>query len=138
VQNEIIPFLSEHFVPVKLLNMEFTPGADIRDELPTILETSCHLIFILSSETLDDEVQMYILSQALTRTQLENHNFLIVCTSGPIHLEHLSNDLLRYIENYVTISVNDLRFKERILQSISIINDMDSVDEDQVENDPLL
>ena len=139
IKNDIIPFLSENSIPVKLLDMEFTPGADIREELPTILHACRHLIFILSTETLYDEVRMYILSQALTQTQLENHNFLLVCTSGPICLEHLTNDLSRYIENYVTISMNDPKFKEWILESIQHFRDNNEGDEgNQVENDPLL
>jgi hypothetical protein len=138
VQNEIIPFLSENYAPIKLLDMEFTPGADIRDQLPTVLDKSRHLIFLFSSETCFNPVRMYILSQALMKTQLENQNYLILCTSGPVSIEHVTNALSGYLENYVTISVKHPRFKERILESICTISNEVCDEENQVENDPLL
>ncbi|XP_045210522.2 protein toll-like [Mercenaria mercenaria] len=138
VKNEIIPFLAANNICAKILDMEFTPGADIRDELPMIFDTSRHMMFIFSEESLADEVRIYILSQALTKTQLEDHNFLLLCTSGKICLEHMTNDLSKYVENYVTISVNDPKFKERILESITHNSEVKRNEQNYLENDPLL
>lgn len=133
VRNEIIPILSANKMMGKILDMEFTPGADIRDELPRILDNSNHLMFIFSEDCLHDDVRSYILSQAITKTQLENHNFLLLCTAGKIYLNQLANDLNKYVENYVTVSLNDPLLTERILVSIRHNNSLqreDNVTED--------
>ncbi|XP_053403438.1 protein toll-like [Mercenaria mercenaria] len=124
VKNKLMSFLSGRKLTMKVLDMLFTVGTDKREELPDILEAADFVIFIVNDEILNDEILLYILTEILTKSQLENYNYLLLCTSGQICIENMPKDLLKYVENYVTISTNDIKFEDRILESITQIKQL--------------
>lgn len=119
VKEKLHLLLSQHNFRVKDFDLVFTYGCDKREELPAILETTHFVIFILNNETLKDEVKMYILSEIITKAVLENHNYLLLCTSDQISMLQLTKDQSHYVENYVTLQTSDPKFQERILQSLT-------------------
>ncbi|XP_045201380.2 protein toll-like [Mercenaria mercenaria] len=121
VKNKMMPFLLERNLTMKVLDLLFTVGIDKREELPDILEAADFVIFIVNNEILNDEILLYILTEILTKSQLENYNYLLLCTSGQVCVENMPKDLSKYVENYVTISTNDINFEDRIFESITQI-----------------
>ncbi|XP_045201381.2 protein toll-like [Mercenaria mercenaria] len=121
VKNKLMSFLSERNLTMKVLDMLFTVGTDKREELPDILDAADFVIYIVNDGLLNDEISLYILTEILTKSQLENYNYLLLCTSGQVCIENMPKDLSKYVENYVTISTNDIKFEDRILESITQI-----------------
>ncbi|XP_045201379.2 protein toll-like [Mercenaria mercenaria] len=121
VKNKLMSFLSEKNLTMKVLDMLFTIGIDKREELPDILDAADFVIYIVNDEILNDEISLYILTEILTKSQLEHYNYLLLCTLGQVCIENMPKELSKYVENYVTISANDTKFQDRILESITQI-----------------
>ncbi|XP_053393571.1 toll-like receptor 3 [Mercenaria mercenaria] len=118
IRNTLIPELQINDYDVRIYENAFIPGTDIRDEIDETLEDSEHFIFILSQETLLDDVKMFILSTVISKSVLSNDNYLLLFTSGFIDYSCLPNEIENYLNKYVTASIACPEFKGRLLKAL--------------------
>ncbi|XP_053383916.1 toll-like receptor 3 [Mercenaria mercenaria] len=118
IRNTLIPELQINDYDVRIFENAFIPGTDIRDEINEMLEDSEHFIFILSQETLLDDVKMFILSVVISKSVLSNDNYLLLFTSGLIDHSCLPKEIENYLNKYVTGSIACPEFKGRLLKSL--------------------
>ncbi|XP_053383982.1 protein toll-like [Mercenaria mercenaria] len=135
---EIIPFLRENKQNVCVLQDEFVFGDDIRLCIEPKLDEAKHVIFIISNETLEDDVSQFVLTTILTKAVVSSSNFLLLFTYGQTDVDKMPENLKKYVNSYITASVNDPKFKERMLEALMFEeNGIDKEDTDSLltEND---
>ncbi|XP_045174462.2 protein toll-like [Mercenaria mercenaria] len=135
---EIIPFLRENKQNVYVLQDEFVFGEDIRLGIEPKLDKAKHVIFIISNETLEDDVSQFILTTILTKAVVSGSNYLLLFSYGQIDVDKMPENLKKYVNSYITASVNDPNFKERMLEALMFEeNGIDKEDTDSLltEND---
>lgn len=123
IRHELSPFLLENGFELKEIDMEFAPGTDIRDEIFEVLDKFEYFIYILSEETFTDEVQMFILCEAVTKTMLSTYNYLLLVVKGDFDNNVLPTKLQNYMEHYTTIDLNDDEFSQRILEALTHVKE---------------
>ncbi|XP_053383278.1 uncharacterized protein LOC123564598 [Mercenaria mercenaria] len=121
MRNTFIPELQVKNYDVRIFENAFIPGTDIRDEINEKLEDSEHFIFILSHDTIQDEVKMFILSTIISKSVFSNDNYLLLFTSGFIDYSCLPKEIEYYLNKYVTASISCPEFKGRLLKALSFI-----------------
>ncbi|XP_060576209.1 protein toll-like [Ruditapes philippinarum] len=118
IRHDLIPYLSRKERNIKVLEHEFTPGADIREEIHNKLDSSQHLIFVISRSTFDDDIKMFILTTVMSNSILRNKNYLLLFTSGHLHGDDFTKEINNYFNNFVTGSYREENFKARLLQAL--------------------
>ncbi|XP_045214237.2 toll-like receptor 3 [Mercenaria mercenaria] len=118
IRNTLFPELEVKNYDVRIFENAFIPGADIREEITETLEDSERFIFILSQETLEDELKMFILSTVISKSVLSNNNFLLLFTSGFIDYSFLPKEIENYLNKYVTGIIACPEFKGRLLKAL--------------------
>ena len=118
IRQELIPYLLGKGKNIKVLEHDFTPGVDIREEIHTKLDNSQHFIFIVSKSVFDDDVKMFILTTVISKSKLRNTNYLLLFTSEHLHDVFCTNEFNNYMNNFVTGSTRDVNFKTRLLQAL--------------------
>ncbi|XP_045167096.2 protein toll-like [Mercenaria mercenaria] len=118
IRQQLIPYLYGMGHNAKVLDHDFTPGTDIRDEIHDKLDISRHFVYIISQEVVEDEVKMFILTMVMSRSMLCDNNYLLLFTSGPLRDVDLTNDLENYFNSFVTGSIKDPKFRKRLLQAL--------------------
>lgn len=141
IRHEFKPYLLDKGFELKEVDMEFVPGTDVRDEIFEVLDRAEHFIYILSEETLLDEVQMFILCEAVTKSMLCDYNYLLLAVKGQLDIDALPTKVQNYIEHYTIIEFNSDNFKQRILEALKhgkVQEGIGSDDEGDIKRDPLL
>ncbi|XP_060583906.1 uncharacterized protein LOC132740065 [Ruditapes philippinarum] len=118
IRHDLIPYLSKNGTNIKVLEHDFTPGADIREEIHRKLDSSKHFIFIITRSTFDDDVKMFILTTVMSKSLLRNKNYLLLFTSGLLHGDDFTNEVNNYFNNFVTGSIREENFKDRLLHAL--------------------
>ncbi|XP_053383981.1 protein toll-like [Mercenaria mercenaria] len=126
---EVIPFLRQNNRNVCVLQDEFVFGEDIRFGIEPKLDEAKHVIFILSNEILEDDVNQFILTTILTKAVVSSSNYLLLFSYGQIDVDKMPENLKKYVNSYITASVNDPNFKERMLEAL-MFEENDSEKED--------
>ncbi|XP_045176990.2 protein toll-like [Mercenaria mercenaria] len=117
---EIIPFLQENKQNVCILQDDFVFGEDIRFGIEPKLDEARHVIFIISNETLEDDVSQFVLTSILTKAVVSGSNYLLLFSYGQIDVDKMPENLKKYVNSYITASVNDPNYKERMLEALKI------------------
>lgn len=141
IRHELIPFLLDNNQNVRALEDDFVFGNDIREIIHKKLDGVKHVIFILSNQILQtlqadsyEGTQLgYILPNILNKAFVCHHNYLLLFTFGEIDVEAIPEDLRKYVNTYITASVNDVHFKERLLEALNYENNKTHPDGEDVE-----
>jgi hypothetical protein len=118
IRHDLIPYLARKGTNIKVLEHDFTPGADIREEIHSKLESSKHFIFIITRSTFDDDVKMFILTTVMSKSIVHSKNYLLLFTSGLLHSDVFTNEVNNYFNNFVTGSYKEENFKKRLLHAL--------------------
>ena len=121
VTNTLIPKLHENGHTVRNFEMEFTPGASKDEEIIKYIDSSRHLIYIMSEATLLDEWKTIILKHAIAKTMTSDHNYLLLFTHGEIREESLTSEIWQYMNTYVTMRMEDEEFLRMLLKALSAV-----------------
>ena len=95
------------------------PGSSLDEEILDVIENSHKVLYILSNESLSDGIKMMILKNAIAKSMACNYNYLLLFTSGGIFESDLSRDVKSYINNHVTVQVEDTYFLQRLCTALT-------------------
>ncbi|WAR03601.1 hypothetical protein MAR_010159 [Mya arenaria] len=125
VSENITGALEEKGITTSLVDYEFIPGTDIRDEIFGVLQNARSLIFVLSQDTLKDEHLMYRLSIAITVALTRQDNFLLICTMNNLDFNsrYLTSDVKTFLNNFVYLESEDKNLSHRLWEAITFSNE---------------
>ncbi|XP_052799426.1 interleukin-1 receptor-like 1 [Mya arenaria] len=126
VSKNITGALEEKGITTSLVDYEFLPGTDIRDEIFGVLYNARRLIFVLSPDTLKDEQLMYRLSIAITVALRRQDNFLLICTRSNLDFDsrYLTTDVKTFLKNFVYLESEDENLSHRLWKAITFSNEI--------------